>query len=174
MGEGDGGVDGSKIVDVDRRHDRCPGGTPAPLEARGREPPLLLILLPWPPPRWEDSSPSGPWPPWPWRGGSPSEIGSPSLFSFVSHSPDLALRIHSFLNSRRSVTPIALKFFTIFLHKLSFLRQKKGSNRHSTRAQDTRARLGPGARPSGLWALWAPVCIYSTSKKSHKFQNNSP
>ncbi len=53
------GVDGSKIVDVDRRPDRCvdvdrrpdrcPGGTPAPPEARGREPPLLL-LLPWPPP----------------------------------------------------------------------------------------------------------------------------
>ena len=33
------GVDGSKIVDVDRRPDRCPGGTPAPSEARGREPP---------------------------------------------------------------------------------------------------------------------------------------
>ena len=33
------GVDGSKIVDVDRRPDRCPGGTPAPPEARGREPP---------------------------------------------------------------------------------------------------------------------------------------
>ena len=25
------GVDGSKIVDVDRRPDHCPGGTPAPL-----------------------------------------------------------------------------------------------------------------------------------------------
>ena len=33
------GVDGSKIVDVDRHPDRCPGGTPAPPEARGREPP---------------------------------------------------------------------------------------------------------------------------------------
>ena len=33
------GVDGSKIVDVDRRPDRCPGGTPAPPEARRREPP---------------------------------------------------------------------------------------------------------------------------------------
>ena len=30
--------DGSKIVDVDRRHDPCPGGTPAPLGERGREP----------------------------------------------------------------------------------------------------------------------------------------
>ena len=43
------GVDGSKIVDVDRRPDRCPGGTLAPPEARGREPPLLP-LLPCPPP----------------------------------------------------------------------------------------------------------------------------
>ena len=33
------GVDGSKIVDVDRRPDRCPGGTPAPPGERGREPP---------------------------------------------------------------------------------------------------------------------------------------
>jgi hypothetical protein len=43
------GVDGSKIVDVDRRHDPCPGGTPAPPGERGGESPLLL-LLPWPPP----------------------------------------------------------------------------------------------------------------------------
>ena len=42
------GVDGSKIIDVDRRHDPCPGGVPAPLGERGREP--LLLLLPWPPP----------------------------------------------------------------------------------------------------------------------------
>ena len=33
------GDDGSKVVDVDRRPDRCPGGTPASPEARGREPP---------------------------------------------------------------------------------------------------------------------------------------
>ena len=32
------GVDGSKIVDVDCRPGRCPGGAPAPPEARGREP----------------------------------------------------------------------------------------------------------------------------------------
>ena len=88
------GVDGSKIVDVDRRPGRCPL--------------LLLLLLPWPPPRWEESSPSGPWPPWRRRGGSPSEIGSPSLFSSVSRSPDLAE--NRFLYSGRSVTPIALRF----------------------------------------------------------------
>ena len=39
------GVDGSKIVDVDRRPDRCPGGTPAPPEARGRDPPSFFFFL---------------------------------------------------------------------------------------------------------------------------------
>jgi hypothetical protein len=38
------GVDGIKIVDVDRRHDPCPGGTPAPLRERGREPPSFFFL----------------------------------------------------------------------------------------------------------------------------------
>ena len=34
------GVDSSKIVDVDHRHDPCPGGTPAPPGERGgRAPP---------------------------------------------------------------------------------------------------------------------------------------
>ena len=36
------GVDGSKVVDVDHRHDPCPGGAPAPLGERGRSPLLLL------------------------------------------------------------------------------------------------------------------------------------
>ena len=39
------GVDGRKIVDVDRRPDRCPGGTPAPPEARGEEPPSFFFFL---------------------------------------------------------------------------------------------------------------------------------
>ena len=38
------GVDSSKIVDVDRRPDRCPGGTPAPPKVRGREPPFFFFL----------------------------------------------------------------------------------------------------------------------------------
>ena len=33
------GVDGSKVVGVDRRHDPGPGGAPAPPGERGREPP---------------------------------------------------------------------------------------------------------------------------------------
>ena len=39
------GVHGSKIVDVDHRPDRCRGGTPAPPEARGREPPTSSSSL---------------------------------------------------------------------------------------------------------------------------------
>ena len=60
----------------------APGGTPAPPEARGREPPFFffLDLLP----RWEKGFPSGPWPPWHGRGESPSEIGSVSLSHSVS------------------------------------------------------------------------------------------
>ena len=38
------GVDGSKIVDVDRRHDPSPGGVPVQPGERGREPLLLLLL----------------------------------------------------------------------------------------------------------------------------------
>ena len=60
----------------------APGGTPAPQEARGREPPsfFFLDLLP----RWEKGFPSGPWSPWRGRGESPSEIGSVSLSLSVS------------------------------------------------------------------------------------------
>ena len=39
------GDDGSKIVDVDRRLDPCPGGTPAPPEVRGREPPFFFFFF---------------------------------------------------------------------------------------------------------------------------------
>ena len=57
----------------------APGGVPAPLEARGREPPFLFFFLDLLP-RWEKGFPSGPWLPWLGRGESPSEIGSISLF----------------------------------------------------------------------------------------------
>ena len=42
------GVDGSKIVDVDRCHDPCPDGTPVPPEERGREPPPSSSSLAFP------------------------------------------------------------------------------------------------------------------------------
>ena len=73
------GVDGSKVVDVDRRHDPSLGGTAAPLGERGSEPPSFFFFLDLPP-RCEEGFPSGPWPPWRQRGESPSEIGSLSLF----------------------------------------------------------------------------------------------
>ena len=93
------GVDGSKIVDVDHRHDPCPDGTPAPPRERGREHPSFFFL------------------------GLPLDgrrvpplvhglHGSPSLFSSISRSPDLTE--NRFLYSRRSVTPIALRFEHVF------------------------------------------------------------
>ena len=39
------GVDGSKIVDVDRRHDPSPGGTPTAPGERVREPPSFFFFL---------------------------------------------------------------------------------------------------------------------------------
>ena len=103
------GVDSSKIVDVDRRHDPSPGGTPAPPGERGREPPpssssLLPLDRRRVPPLVHGLHGGG--------GAGPSEIASSSLFSSVLRSQDLAL--HGFLNSRRSVTPIALEIFTLF------------------------------------------------------------
>ena len=39
------GVDGSKIFDVDHRHDPCPGGTPMPPGERGSEPPSFFFFF---------------------------------------------------------------------------------------------------------------------------------
>ena len=101
----------------------APGGTSAPPEARGREPPsfffLFLDLLP----RWEKGFPSGPWPPWRGRGESPSEIGSVSLSLSVSAFLDVAF--HRFVYIWRSVTPIGLKpSLRFFFPKISFLAAK--------------------------------------------------
>ena len=38
------GDEGGEVVGVDCSDDDGPGGTPVPPEARGREPPLLLLL----------------------------------------------------------------------------------------------------------------------------------
>ena len=122
----------------------APGGTPVPLEARGREPPsfffFFLDLLP----RWEKGFPSGPWPPWRGRGKSPSEIGSISLslsgsaFSSGSISP---FRIYMEIrNSDWTET-----FAVIFYQKFAFLWPKKGINRL------TGGPRGSGARPPASW-----------------------
>ena len=81
------GVDGSKVVDVDRRHDPSPGGTRAPPGERGREPPFFFFFLDLLH-RCEKGFPSGPWSPWRLRGESPFEIGSLSLsLSFCFCAP---------------------------------------------------------------------------------------
>ena len=91
MGEGDGdvGEDGGG-VGVDCGDDDGPGGVPAPLGERGREPPFFFFFLDLLP-RWEKGFPSGPWLPWRGRGESPSEIGSVSLSLSVSALPDSGL-----------------------------------------------------------------------------------
>ena len=101
------GDDGSEVVGEDCSDDDGPRWHSGATESEGGRAPLLL-LLPWPPPRWEESSPSGPWSPWRRRGESPSEIGSPSVFSSFSRSPDVAE--NRFLYCGRSVTPIVLRF----------------------------------------------------------------
>ena len=117
------GDDGGEVVGVDRCRDDGPGGVPAPPGERGRETPFFFFFLDLPP-RWEKGFPSGPWPPWHGRGESPSEIGSVSLS--LSVSAFLILSFHLFLYSRRSVTPIGLKFGPDFYPDISFLAAKEG------------------------------------------------
>src|SRR4051812_13324241 len=68
-------------------------------------------------------------------------MGSTSLLSSVSCSRFSTL--HHFLNIRRSVTLIGLKFLHDFFHKLSFVRLKKSPN------QLTRCPLGTTALRGG-------------------------
>ena len=89
--------------------------------------------------------------------GSPSEIGSLSLFTSVSRSPNLAL--HGFLNSRRSVTPIALNFYMIFpINYLSCARRRaptdlRGGHKIPGRAWHPQARLRMA--PAGYGYGWS-------------------
>ena len=109
----------------------APGGTPAPPEARGREPPSFLFFLDLLP-RWEKGFPSGPWPPWRGRRGrgeSPSEIGSVSLFLSVSaFSSGSVSLFRIYMEIRNSDWPETLAMI-FFLQKLAFLRKKKSVNR---------------------------------------------
>ena len=101
------GVEGSKIVDVDVVTILAPAAFRHHRERRGESPPPFSSSLASPldgrrvPPLVHGLHGGG-------GDGSPSEIGSPSLFSSVSRSPDLAE--NHFLYSGRSVTPIALRF----------------------------------------------------------------
>ena len=106
-GDGDVGKDGGGVGEDRGDDDDGRDGIPAPPEERGRGAPFFLFFLDLLP-RWEKGFPSGPWPPWHGRGESPSEIGSVSLSLSVSGFQ--ILPFHRFLYSRRSITPIGLKF----------------------------------------------------------------
>ena len=101
------GDDGSEVVGVDRRHDGCPGGVPAPPGQRGREPPSFFFFLNLPldgrrvSPLVHGLHGGG-------GAGAPPRLDLSLCFSSVSRSSFLAL--HRFLYSRRSVTLIGLKF----------------------------------------------------------------
>ena len=124
MGEGDEDVgEDDRGVGVDCGYDDGPGGVPAPLGKRGREPPFFVFFLNLLP-RLEKGFPSGPWYPWHGRGESPSEIGYVSLS--LSVSAFHILPFHRFLYSRRSVTPIGLKFGHDFYLNIGFLAAKEG------------------------------------------------
>ena len=100
----------------------APGGTPAPPEARGRQPPFFsffLDLLP----RSEKGFPSSPWLPWRGRGESPSEIGSISLSLSVSAFSDSALSPFLLYPEIRN-SDLIETFAQIFFQKLASLQPK--------------------------------------------------
>ena len=141
MGEGIG-VDSSKIVDVDRRPDRCPGGTPAPPGERGREPPSFLFFLGLPL-RWEESSPSGPWSPMAVEGREPlrDSISLSVLFcfSFPRSGRKLFLIFGEIRNS--DCAEILKRFFSGY--KLPCARSRAPT--------DVRGGHNPPPRARGLW-----------------------
>lgn len=98
----------------------------------------------------EKGFPFGPWPPWHGRVRAPPRLDlslCPSLFL-----RSLILPFHCFFNSRRSVTPIGLKFLHDFYPDIGFLAAKKGHQPHygvSKRAQGVPYPLGRAPHPRG-------------------------
>ena len=101
------GDDGGEVVGVDRRHDDGPGGVPAPPGERGREPPPSSSSLTSPldgrrvSPLVLSLHGGG-------GAGAPPRLDLSLCFLLFLRSQILAF--HCFLNSRRSVTLIGLKF----------------------------------------------------------------
>ena len=63
------------------------GGVPAPLEARGREPPFLFFFFLDLLHRWEKGFPSGTWLPWLGRGKSPPRLDLSLCFCVLRFFP---------------------------------------------------------------------------------------
>ena len=147
----------------------APGGTPAPPEARGREPPSFLFFLDLLP-RWEKGFPSGPWSPWRGRGESPSDIGSVSLSLSVSAFSDFAPS--PFFYIQRSVTPIGLKFGHDFYPDIGFLAEKEGHQQPYGVATRVRGAPTPWGAPPASWPPRASSRVDSSSQKPHIFQKD--
>ena len=130
----------------------------------------LLLLIPWPPPRWVDNFPSGPWPPWQWRGKSPSEIGSVSLSLSVYAFHDSALSLFLISPEIRNSDWIET-FNTICFLILGFLRQKKSSNRLTGCPRGSGARPPSGACPLPRGPLEHRLALILLPK-NHKYSKN--
>lgn len=118
---------------------------------------FFLDLLP----RWEKGFPSGSWSPWHGRGESSPKIGYVSLSLSVSAFQILAF--HRFLYSRRSITPIGLKFEHDFYPDISFLAAKEGQQPPygvSTRVRGAPLPRGPLEHRLALISL-PKIHIYS-------------
>ena len=136
----------------------APGGVPAPLEERGREPPSFFFFLDILP-IWEKGFPFGPWLPWLGRGERPSEIGSVPLSLSVSVFWNFALAPFLLYPEIRNSDWFET-FAQIVFQKLAFLRPKKGINRLTGCPRGSRARLPPWGvppclvAPSGTVSRW--------------------
>ena len=108
MGEGDGdvGEDGGGVGE-DRGDDDGHGSIPTPPEEKGRGGPFVFFFLDLLP-RWEKGFPSGPCLHGVGGARAPPRLDLSLYLSLFLRSQ--ILPFHRFLYSRRSVTPIGLKF----------------------------------------------------------------
>ena len=148
----------------------APGSVPAPPEARGRKPPssyssYLTFSLDG---RRVSRLVLG----FHGMGGvrAPPRLHLSLCLSLFLHSQILAF--HRFLYSRRSVTPIGLKFGHDFIRILAFLRRKKGTNRLTGCPRGPRVHLPPWGAPPASWPPRSSSHVDFTSQKSHIFQKN--
>ena len=84
------------------------------------------------------------------------------------------LHFHRFLYSRRSVTPIGLKFWHDIYPDISFLAAKEGHQ--PPYGWPTRVRGAPGGAgaPPASWPPWSSSRMDFSSQKSYIFQEKCP